>query len=231
MSFKDQFKIFMQEAEIYKNQGLVEEARLKYQNAKEMIQANEQLGNRDALIQTIESKLANLKSDTDSQSKETALPQLPPNGVFSEGNLEALKAEIEYQLASQGVEMELPEIKTNISSEAGGALSAPEDSSEDGQVESIDIISIEIPMDAGPKKGQVLGFDVDFQADNILTIIIPKKDKSQITHLNDGFRLNKIMYYSPIAIFRGDGVVKSCMEINEGPKKGDYCLDIKIVNQ
>ena len=179
MSIKNMLSVLLKEAETYKNQGLLDEARLKYHKALEMILANEQLKNQRALTQIIESKVASLKSDTDT--------------------------------------MDLPKFKNQ----------SPLESCE---FESIDIISIEIALDAGPGKGQVLEFDVDFQAGNMLSLTIPRKDKPRIAHLKDGILFKNITYYSPIAIFKGAGVVSSCSEINSGPKKGDYCLKIKIVN-
>ena len=179
MSIKNMLSVLLKEAETYKNQGLLDEARLKYHKALEIIQANEQLKNQRALIQIIEIKVASLKSNTDT--------------------------------------MELPVFKNQRHSERG-------------QFESIDVISIEITFDAGPGEDQVLDFAVDFQAGNMLSLIIPRKNKSLIAHLKDGILLKNITYYSPIAIFKGAGVVSSCSEINSGPKKGDYCLKIKIVN-
>ena len=171
--------VLLKEAETYRNQGLLEEARLKYHKALEILKANEQLGNRKVLIHIIESKVASLKTNTDT--------------------------------------MERPIFKNKSPSESG-------------QLDSIDVISIEIALDAGPGKNQVLNFEVDFQVGNMLSIIIPGKNKSLIAQLKDGFFLNDIQYYSPIAIFKGAGVVTSCIEIKNGPKKGDYCLKIKMVN-
>jgi len=179
MSIKNMLSVLLKEAETYKNQGLLDEARLKYHKALEILKANEQLGNRKALIHIIESKVASLKTNTDT--------------------------------------MERPIFKNKSPSESG-------------QLDSIDVISIEIALDAGPGKGQVLEFDVDFQAGNMLSLTIPRKDKSLIVQLKDGALFKKILYYSPIAIFRAAGVVTSCIEINNGPQKGNYCLKIKIVN-
>lgn len=99
-----------------------------------------------------------------------------------------------------------------------------------GQYESIDIISIEIAMNTGPGKGLILDFDVDFQARNLLSIIIPRKNKAIIAQLKEGIFLNDILFYSPIAIFKGAGEVNSCIEIEIGPKKGNYCIRIRIVD-
>ena len=176
MSIKKMLSVFLKEAETYRIQGLLDEARLKYHKALEILK---ELEDRKALIQIIERKVASLKANADT--------------------------------------MELPIFKNRSPSESG-------------RLESIDVISIEIALDAGPGKDRVLDFEVDFQVRNALSIIIPRKNKSIIAQLKDGIFLSNILYYSPIAIFRAAGVVTSCIEIKNGPKKGNYCLKIRIVD-
>lgn len=313
MSLKDQIKAILQEAEIYRRQGLLEEARSKYKEATDLIQTNEQLRNRDALIQAIGSKVASLDSTTDALDNEEASPQLSPKAqdlikklfsfsekkdrdeaalegaialakfgqfdgalqefkalierdthrlvaaknilrchfavnaneaavnqlkewqtgdLFSPEQLTGLRASVADHLTRQGVEMELPEIE-NVAPAAEGDFSASGDMGmgDDDQGEFLDITSIGITMEDGPSKGQMVEFDVNFQSGNMLSLIIPSKDEPLIAQLQDGVRLDNIQYYSPIAIFKGAGVVASRTQIKNGPKKGDFCLDVKIVNQ
>jgi tetratricopeptide (TPR) repeat protein len=311
MRLKDQIKAILQEAEIYRRQGLLEEARLKYREATQLIQSNDQLRNRDSLIQAIGSKVASLDSDSDALENETASPQLSPNAqnlikklfsfsekkdrdeaalegaialakfgqfegaleefkalidrdthrlvaaknilrchfamnaneaaveqlkewqagdLFSPEQLAAIRASLEDHLNRQGVSLELPDIE--VPADAGPnqpGLSAEGGDEEQG--EFLDITSIGITMEEGPSKGQMVEFDVNFQSGNMLSLIIPSKDEALIVQLRDGVRLDNIQYFSPIAIFRGAGVVASRTQIKNGPKKGDFCLDIKIVNQ
>ncbi|MEJ2639481.1 MAG: hypothetical protein P8010_07905 [Desulfosarcinaceae bacterium] len=311
MRLKDQIKAILQEAEIYRRQGLLEEARLKYKEATQLIQSNEQLRNRDSLIQAIGSKVASLDSDSDALENETASPQLSPNAqnlikklfsfsekndrdeaalegaialakfgqfegalkefkalidrdthrlvaaknilrchfamnaneaaveqlkewqagdLFSPEQLTAIRANLEDHLTRQGVTLELPEIE--VPTDAGQSdLGVSAEGGEEEQGEFLDITSIGITLDEGPSKGQMVEFDVNFQSGNMLSLIIASKDEALIAQLQDGVRLDNIQYYSPIAIFRGAGVVASRTQIKNGPKKGDFCLDIKIVNQ
>ena len=53
-------------------------------------------------------------------------------------------------------------------------------------------------------------------------------DKLLIESLKVGVRLDDMDFYSPIAIFKGSGVVETNTRIETGPKRGDYSLDIKI---
>jgi len=97
--------------------------------------------------------------------------------------------------------------------------------------EILDISSIEIQFDQGPEKGKSVEFDVSFQSGNIISLIISNQNKELIDDLSVGLKLNNIQFYSPIAMFPGAGIVASKTLIKSGPKKGNYCLDIKILNQ
>ena len=46
MGIKNLLSVLLKEAETYRNQGLLDESRLKYHKALEILKANEQLGNR-----------------------------------------------------------------------------------------------------------------------------------------------------------------------------------------
>lgn len=92
----------------------------------------------------------------------------------------------------------------------------------------IDITSIGIRFNHGPKKGEHVELDVSFQAGNVLSLIVSSNDKLLIESLKVGVRLDDMDFYSPIAIFKGSGVVETNTRIETGPKRGDYSLDIKI---
>ncbi|MBU1172146.1 MAG: hypothetical protein KKD44_21535 [Proteobacteria bacterium] len=92
----------------------------------------------------------------------------------------------------------------------------------------IDITSIGIRFNHGPKQGEHVELDVSFQAGNVLSLIVSSKDKLLIDSLKIGVRLDDMDFYSPIAIFKGSGIVEANTRIESGPKRGDYSLDIKI---
>lgn len=92
----------------------------------------------------------------------------------------------------------------------------------------IDITSIGIHFSHGPKQGEHVEMDVSFQAGNVLSLIVSSKDKLLIESLKVGVQLDDMDFYSPIAIFKGSGIVESNTRIESGPKRGDYSLDIKI---
>ena len=83
-------------------------------------------------------------------------------------------------------------------------------------------------LNNGSQKGNMVEFDVNFQSGEMLSLIIPRNDRGLIDDLHDGDTLEDIQFYSPIAIFTGTAVITQKTQIEAGPKKGDFCLDLKI---
>ncbi len=98
----------------------------------------------------------------------------------------------------------------------------------DSEDEILDINSVGIAFETGPKKGEVIELDVSFQTGNIISVLLSSRDKDLIQSLNPGDNLNDVQFYSPIAIFQGTGVVNAKTEIKVGPRKGDFSVDIKV---
>lgn len=94
--------------------------------------------------------------------------------------------------------------------------------------EIIDISSVEITLEEGPGKGRTVEYDVSFQSGRVINLLISSSDKTLIETLRTGLELKKVHFYSPIAMFNGEGVVFSKSRIESGPKQGDYSLDIQI---
>jgi tetratricopeptide (TPR) repeat protein len=94
--------------------------------------------------------------------------------------------------------------------------------------EILDINSVGISFESGPKKGEVIELDVSFQTGNVISVLLNARDKELIESLNPGDKLNDMQFYSPIAIFQGTGVVNAKTAIKVGPRKGDYSVDIKV---
>ncbi|MBW1866287.1 MAG: hypothetical protein JRI38_00865 [Deltaproteobacteria bacterium] len=98
------------------------------------------------------------------------------------------------------------------------------------EIEIIDISSIGITLKDGPQKGRLVELDVNYQSGNIISFVISKNDRELVDNFNIGLRLDDIQFYSPIAIFKGAGLIYDKVEINRGPKKGDLSMDIKIIS-
>jgi tetratricopeptide (TPR) repeat protein len=71
-------KSLLKEAELYQSQGLLDEAKEKYNNAARLIQKNEQLENRQELLDTVSEKMSALGSDFDKVQKAPKSRELSP---------------------------------------------------------------------------------------------------------------------------------------------------------
>jgi tetratricopeptide (TPR) repeat protein len=309
MDIKQQLKLLLQEAEIYRSQGLISEAFGKYQDAQKMINSIGNLKNKDSLLTAIADKMAalnftrekvekgptspelskkaqdlikNLFAFTENKDEDTAAlegavilakfgqfdraieelnallardsikveaaknilrchmatdaaqeavnlyHQWHSEDAFQPSQLEQVRIYLVDALTKKGIEANLPSPMPAMENAATEHILEDQPDDEGGDEEFIDITSIGITLENGPRKGKMVEFDVNFQSGNMLSLIISKQDQSLIEDLKAGMELREIQFYSPIAIFNGSGVVSSKTQIKSGPKQGDFCLDIKI---
>lgn len=98
------------------------------------------------------------------------------------------------------------------------------------EMEIIDISSIGITVKEADQKNRLIELDVNYQSGNIISFVISENDRTFIDKFAIGFQFDDIQFYSPIAIFKGAGLIYDKVEINSGPKKGYLSLDIKIIS-
>jgi tetratricopeptide (TPR) repeat protein len=310
MDIKQRLKSMLQEAEIYRVQGLISEAYNKYQDAEKMVNSIGGLKNKASLLKAIADKITALDYTKEKVDKGPNSPELSKKAqdliknlfAFSENKdedsaalegavvlakfgqfdraiedlktlldresvkveaaknilrchmatastqeavnlyhqwhsedrfhpnqLEQVRIYLEDALMKKGMDVDLPSPIALQEDQAGGSNIGPT-AIDDGNSEEefLDITSIGITFESGPRKGKMVEFDVNFQSGNMLSLIISKQDQSLIEDLKAGMELKDIQFFSPIAIFNGSGVVSSKTQIKSGPKQGDYCLDIRI---
>ncbi|MBW2514348.1 MAG: hypothetical protein JRE21_07235 [Deltaproteobacteria bacterium] len=300
MGIKESIKKLLQEAELYKKHGLLDEARNKYIEAEKKIRAHDRIQNKEKILTGIANKIRGLDSDSKRVEKGPTSPELSERaqdliqnlfsfsktnsqeeailegaialakfgqferalnefkklidteshrvvaaknilrcqiqrisenaaadqyeawvekGDFPTGQLEKIRLFLVEILKSKGIQRDLTTV-----------LVKEESAQEPEEEEFIDISSIGIYLDAGPAKGKVAEFDVNFQSGNMLSLIISKHDAKTIDVFQEGDKLTDLQFFSPIAMFSGSGVVSAKSEIKSGPKQGDFCLDIKIAS-
>jgi len=297
-----EIKSLLQQAEVYRDQGLLQEAMEKYNIASELILKSNKIKNRQNLIHVISKKMGALENDFKKKNRpvsrtmpkktqdliksknffskkmgkdeaalegalnlakfgqyKRALKELQnligvdsirinaakniirchmalsapddaineynkwiSNNLFKNDQLEKVRFFLKNSLAKKGIKRTLPELKKTLKHEYPDF--------EEKEEEVPDISSIVIMLDKGPQKGRVIELDVSFQAGNIINVIMSGRDYGHMKNLNIGFKINDIQFFSPIAIFKGSGIVSNMTYINSGPKKGDCSLDIKVVN-
>ena len=144
---------------------------------------------------------------------------------FSAIQLDKLRVFLENILKKEGVEKKLPKRKPPKDSIDVVHVKGPEIEDDD----ILDINSMGITIYRGPQKGQVVEFKTKFQLGNVVSLLIPIRDKDLIDVFKFGDMINDIQYYSTTALYSGSGIVASVKEIKIGPLRGDYCVDIKII--
>lgn len=297
-----EIKSLLQEAEVYRDQRLLQEAMEKYKIASELILKNNKIKNRQNLLRVISKKMSALENDFKKKTKSVsrkmpkktqelikskkefskkmgrdeaalegainlaklgqykrALKELQnlisvdsvrvnaakniircnmalsspddaidqynkwiSNNLFRNDQLEKVRFFLKSSLMKKGIERTLPELKKTSKPEY------PDFEEKDEEVP--DISSIVIILDKGSQKSKVIELDVSFQAGNIINVIMSDREQGCIKNLNIGFKISDIQFFSPIAIFKGSGIVSNMTYISSGPKKGDCSLDIKVVN-
>ena len=302
MNIKEQIKLLLQEADLYRSQSLLNESIGKYKKAVELIQKNVQIKNKQNLIDVITKKIRAVENDLDKINKapppevsskiqdliinkfafsggeasvlegvialarfgqyERALKEF--NNLIKNDSLRMVAAKnvIRCHIALNAIEDAVSQFQQWLSSDIftptqlnklrvflgailekkgsditlsqvkGPAVSG-EPEMEEPEIEEdeiIDINSIGITLESGPKKGQMVELGVSFQSGNVISVLISSKDKELIASLKVGTKLNNVQYFSPIAMFNGQGVVSDLAQIESGPRRGDYNLDIKVIN-
>lgn len=310
MDIKQRLKALLQEAEIYRSQGLIVEAHSKFNQAIDFVRSVEKLKNKESLISGINKKIEYLDDTKEKVEKDPESPELSTKAqdliknlfafsenkdadsavlegavalakfgqfdralqefntllenenvrveaaknilrchlssassdeavnqyknwfagdIFQPNQLETVRVYLEDILQKRGIEATLPApVAETVEAEANAADNTA--SLADSEEEFLDITSIGITFEAGPRKGKMIEFDVNFQSGNMLSLIISKQDEDLISDLKAGMKLKDIQFFSPIAIFNGAGVVSAKTQIKSGPKQGDFCLDIRIVS-
>jgi len=309
MDIKQRLKSLLQEAEIYRSQGLISEAYGKYQDAEKMVHSIGNLKNKASLLNAIAEKISALNFTKEKVEKGPTSPELSKKAqdliknlfafsenkdedaaaldgavvlakfgqfdraieelnallsresikveaaknilrchmateanqeavnlyrqwhtedIFQPNQLEQVRVYLVDALSKRGVELDLPSPVATIVDVAADQVPDGQVADDSNDEEFLDITSIGITFESGPRKGKMVEFDVNFQSGNMLSLIISKQDQGLIEDLKAGMELREIQFYSPIAIFNGSGVVSSKTQIKSGPKQGDYCLDIRI---
>jgi tetratricopeptide (TPR) repeat protein len=149
---------------------------------------------------------------------------------FSAEQMEKLRVFLTDILGKKGIEAELPSPRPDDEKKTEGAGEAEEeeDAQEVSDDEILDISSIGLKIPSGPNAGTTIEYDVSFQSGSIISLIISGEDKEMLTSLEPGVKLDDVQFFSPIAMFNGKAVVSSKSQIESGPKKGHFSVDIKI---
>jgi len=97
--------------------------------------------------------------------------------------------------------------------------------------EFMDILSIVIPLNREQQKEEDINLDVSFQKGNIISVIVPGIMVAMVDVFEVGSTLQDVKIYSTAVVFKDSCVISEKRKIESGPKKGDYTLVMKILNE
>ncbi len=90
------------------------------------------------------------------------------------------------------------------------------------------ISSIGIQMTGGVNNGQPIELAVNLQTGKDINLIVPSKERDLLKMLKKGSALKDVKLNSPISVNTGNCRVVAVARIDQGPKKGDYSVDLKL---
>jgi tetratricopeptide (TPR) repeat protein len=305
MDVKQQIKMLIQEAEIYRSQGLLVEAKGKYKQVASVIEKNEQIKNKQGLLDGLNKKIKTLEVDLNKFVKAPEAVQVPKevqdlikkqfafatdkdedtaaldgaialakfgqidraleefNQLIGKESVKVAAAKnilrchmvhtsmekavaqyenwyssdiftsvqknnicrfLEDALNKKGSELTISRVEEIPSLEED--VTALDLDAEDEEI--IDISSVTISFEDGPRKGNTIELDVNFQSGNVISLLFSRNEKKLVDDFRVGLKLKNLQFFSPIAIFTGSGIVTEKTKISSGPRQGDYSLDIKI---
>jgi len=164
-----------------------------------------------------------IKCYTALKAPDAAVAQLAKwktRDFFSTEDLKYIRTFLKISLEKEGFSTPVPEVEEKPVLPSRGKRKKEE--------EFLEISAISFSFQSGPFAGQTMDFDVHFQSANTVTVLLPSNEKSLIDALVPGTRLNDIQCYSAITVFRGTGTVSGSTKIKQGPRQGDYTLDITL---
>lgn len=139
--------------------------------------------------------------------------------VLTPQELKLIRAFILNLLERKGIKRELPYLAETSQTDSQSL------ENEDG---FLDISSVYVEVSNGPRKGDMVEFQVTSQSGNTISVNIPGERRDLLDAFRPGLQLPELQCYSPIAVFRGKGVVIKKRKIWHGRKQGNYLLDITI---
>ena len=153
----------------------------------------------------------------------TQYQQWLSSGQFLLGELEKIRSFFQDILISKGIEKSLPEPEVSVD-----AIDVEDH--EIDEEELINIVSIEIPLNDELQEEKAVGFDVSFQKENIISVIIPRANQDLIDYFRVGMKIDDVQFFSVAIMFRESCVISAKEQIASGPRRGDCTLVMEILN-
>ncbi|MGD2125657.1 MAG: hypothetical protein PVG99_06220 [Desulfobacteraceae bacterium] len=141
------------------------------------------------------------------------------SGYLSTQDLKYIRGFLENVLRKRGIDAKIPDPEQGFPVLTHHA-SEPED--------FLEISAINIQFRDGSLKGHSVELDVNSQLGSAISVVVSSDPKELADSFRLGKRLSDIQFYSSISVFRGSGIVSRKKKIEQGPRRGDYRVDITI---
>ena len=161
----------------------------------------------------------------------TQYQQWLSSGQFPLVELEKIRSFLQDILISKGIEKSLPEPEVSVDAIPEVSVGAIDvEDHEIDEEELINIVSIEIPLNDELQEEKAVGFDVSFQKENMISVIIPKANQDLIDYFKVGMKLDDVQFFSVAIMFKESCVISAKKQIESGPRRGDCTLVMEILN-
>jgi tetratricopeptide (TPR) repeat protein len=146
--------------------------------------------------------------------------------LLSTQQLKKIRSFLQQLLERKGVEAELPKVVEAASKRP--VVTQKEEEAEEEEEDLLDISSVGVKLESGPRKGSIVDLEVTFQSGNVISLIISANDTDLLDNLEVGIHLKDVQLYSPMAIFTGNGTISGKTQIESGPKRGNFIVNVTI---
>ena len=161
----------------------------------------------------------------------TQYQQWLSSGQFPLGELEKIRSFFQDILISKGIEKSLPEPEVSVDAIPEVSVDAIDvEDHEIDEEELINIVSIEIPLNDELQEEKAVGFDVSFQKENMISVIIPRANQDLIDYFRVGMKIDDVQFFSVAIMFKESCVISAKKQIESGPRRGDCTLVMEILN-
>lgn len=161
----------------------------------------------------------------------TQYQQWLSSGQFPLAELEKIRSFLQDFLISKGIEKSLPEPEVSVDAIPEVSVDAIDvEDHEIDEEELINIVSIEIPLNDELQEEKAVGFDVSFQKENMISVIIPRANQDLIDYFKVGMKLDDVQFFSVAIMFKESCVISAKEQIESGPRRGDCTLVMEILN-
>ena len=161
----------------------------------------------------------------------TQYQQWLSSGQFPLAELEKIRSFLQDFLISKGIEKSLPEPEVSVDAIPEVSVDAIDvEDHEIDEEELINIVSIEIPLNDELQEEKAVGFDVSFQKENMISVIIPRANQDLIDYFKVGMKLDDVQFFSAAIMFKESCVISAKEQIESGPRRGDCTLVMEILN-